>query len=101
MFEIFFKRINPAILIITGFIFLPAESGGFEPADPVTGQQFSRLPQSTTLPTLRRKSTNSNQLCKLSAYFFQTVVLTIRNRMRKLTADLIFLGRFIFKAVKR
>jgi hypothetical protein len=35
-----------------------AESGGFEPADPLTSQQFSRLPQSTTLPTLRRKSTN-------------------------------------------
>jgi hypothetical protein len=37
-----------------------AESGGFEPADPLTSQQFSRLPQSTTLPTLRRKSTNSS-----------------------------------------
>ena len=36
-----------------------AESGGFEPADPVTDQQFSRLPQSTTLPTLRDKSTNT------------------------------------------
>jgi hypothetical protein len=36
-----------------------AESGGFEPADAVTHQQFSRLPQSTTLPTLRRKSTNT------------------------------------------
>ena len=36
-----------------------AESGGFEPADPLTSQQFSRLPQSTTLPTLRCKSTNS------------------------------------------
>jgi hypothetical protein len=35
-----------------------AESGGFEPADPLTSQQFSRLPQSTTLPTLRDKSTN-------------------------------------------
>jgi hypothetical protein len=41
-----------------------AESGGFEPADPLTSQQFSRLPQSTTLPTLRRKSTNLKQNCK-------------------------------------
>ena len=38
---------------------LVAESGGFEPADPLTSQQFSRLPQSTTLPTLRDKSTNT------------------------------------------
>ena len=37
-----------------------AESGGFEPADPLTSQQFSRLPQSTTLPTLRDKSTNTS-----------------------------------------
>ena len=27
-------------------------------------QQFSRLPQSTTLPTLRRKSTNTAWFCK-------------------------------------
>ncbi len=30
-----------------------AESEGFEPPDGLTRQQFSRLPHSTTLPTLR------------------------------------------------
>ena len=49
---------------------LSAESGGFEPADPLTDQQFSRLPQSTTLPTLRDKSTKGNHYHK---YFFQLV----------------------------
>jgi hypothetical protein len=44
----------------TGQHFCLAESGGFEPADPLTSQQFSRLPQSTTLPTLRDKSTNTS-----------------------------------------
>lgn len=33
-----------------------AESEGFEPPVPVKAQQFSRLSQSTTLPTLRRKT---------------------------------------------
>ncbi len=49
------KRFQPKLKT-----FFMAESGGFEPADPLTSQQFSRLPQSTTLPTLRRKSTNSS-----------------------------------------
>jgi hypothetical protein len=47
-----------------GFDYQVAESGGFEPADPLTSQQFSRLPQSTTLPTLRDKSTNTCRFCK-------------------------------------
>ena len=45
--------------LFLGFDTIVAESGGFEPADPLTSQQFSRLPQSTTLPTLRDKSTNT------------------------------------------
>ena len=34
-------------------IMIPAEREGFEPPDPVTGQRFSRPPQSTALPPLR------------------------------------------------
>ncbi len=34
-------------------------------------QQFSRLPHSTTLPALRRKSTNSDQFCKIGIAFFR------------------------------
>jgi hypothetical protein len=51
--------------LFVGFDTILAESGGFEPADPLTSQQFSRLPQSTTLPTLRDKSTNSDRFCEL------------------------------------
>jgi hypothetical protein len=62
------KNKNPANDTFTGFLYimilLSAESGGFEPADPLTSQQFSRLPQSTTLPTLRDKSTNTCWFCK-------------------------------------
>jgi hypothetical protein len=51
--------------LFVGFDTMLAESGGFEPADPLTSQQFSRLPQSTTLPTLHRESTNKLHLRKL------------------------------------
>jgi hypothetical protein len=61
--RIFLKSKKPAnhtiCRLFVGFDTFLAESGGFEPADPLTSQQFSRLPQSTTLPTLRDKSTNT------------------------------------------
>ena len=66
-FDMVCKQKKPANLSICRFLVgfdTLAESGGFEPADPLTSQQFSRLPQSTTLPTLRRKSTNPNWFSK-------------------------------------
>jgi hypothetical protein len=43
---------------ISGLFFVAAEREGFEPPGAVTPQRFSRPPQSTTLPSLRGKSTN-------------------------------------------
>ena len=37
-----------------------AERVGFEPTEPVKAQQFSRLPDSTTLAPLREANYNSN-----------------------------------------
>ena len=64
-FQEYIKSKSLQIIQFAGFDTIYAESGGFEPADPLTSQQFSRLPQSTTLPTLRDKSTNLTKFSKL------------------------------------
>jgi hypothetical protein len=65
------KSLQTLILqALTAFEAFSAESGGFEPADAVTHQQFSRLPQSTTLPTLRDKSTNNLRFHNIGPQLF-------------------------------
>lgn len=58
---------------MTAISYQLAEGQGFEPWEPLRAQQFSRLPHSTTLPSLhtRQKFRETIRNCKLSLVFDQ------------------------------